>query len=597
MATAVLDERQAALFARERELIEALRGTIDGLEAAPADIDALVRAGQDLTSIFLLVVVGEFNAGKSALINALAGERVMPEGATPTTAAVTLLRHGDAEVETRHDDVVERRAPAAFLRHIAIVDTPGTNAVIRRHEEITRDFVPRADLVLFVTSSDRPFTESERSFLELIRDWGKKVVIVVNKIDLLSEPDLADVLAFVERHATALLGSRPEIFPLASRPAFAARQAGDPAEQARLLAASRFAPFERYVVETLDETSRLQLKLLNPLGVAEQISRRYLAIADERLGLLRDDMRAIDSIERQVAAHADDMRREADIRLTEIDQIIWDVQKRGDHFFDSTFRLANIVDLVKSERIRAAFEREVIADAATRLDERVQALIDWMVDQELRLWQAVMEALNRRRQALPRAEVLGDVGRAFDVSRRELLQSVARAARDVVDDYDRTAEAAKLADDMRSAVAQTALAGAGALSLGTAVVVLIGTTAADVTGVLAALTIGGLGLFIIPARKRMAQRHFHERLAALRTQLHDSLSRQFEAELARAQANLRDAVAPYTRFVRAEHEQVTRLRGELIDQRAEMTTLRVDVEQLGTAGQKPAPEPDGRARL
>jgi hypothetical protein len=151
---------------------------------------------------------------------------------------------------------------------------------------------------------------------------------------------------------------------------------------------------------------------------------------------------------------------------------------------------------------------------------------------------------------------------------------------------------------MRAAVAQTALAGAGALSLGTAIAVLVGTTAADVTGVLAALTIGGLGLFIIPARKRMAQRQFHDRLAALRERLSESLSRQFEAELARAQANLRDAIAPYTRFVRAEHEQVSRLRDDLTSQQAAMAALRDEVERLSAVNLAPAAvRDDGRSRL
>ena len=61
-----------------------------------------------------------------------------------------------------------------LLRDIHIVDTPGTNAIIREHERITAEFVPRSDLVLFVTSADRPFTETERAFLEQIRGWGKK---------------------------------------------------------------------------------------------------------------------------------------------------------------------------------------------------------------------------------------------------------------------------------------------------------------------------------------------------------------------------------------------------------------------------------------
>ena len=55
-------------------------------------------------------------------------------------------------------------APFALLV-TSVVDTPGTNAIIREHEALTSEFVPRSDLVLFVTSADRPFTETEREFM------------------------------------------------------------------------------------------------------------------------------------------------------------------------------------------------------------------------------------------------------------------------------------------------------------------------------------------------------------------------------------------------------------------------------------------------
>lgn len=44
---------------------------------------------------------------------------------------------------------------------INLVDTPGTNVILKRQQRLTEEFVPRADLVLFVLSADRPFTESE----------------------------------------------------------------------------------------------------------------------------------------------------------------------------------------------------------------------------------------------------------------------------------------------------------------------------------------------------------------------------------------------------------------------------------------------------
>src|SRR5918911_4988660 len=187
----ILSEREQELRAREQELLERLARAFDrfGTDVAPEDLQRFREVRDQLSGLFLLVVAGEFNSGKSSFINALLEERVLPEGVTPTTDRINLLRHGPAVSEQlREAYLLERTHPAELLRELSVVDTPGTNAVIRRHEELTRDFIPRADLVLFVTSADRPFSESERAFLERIREWGKKIVLVVNKIDILATP-------------------------------------------------------------------------------------------------------------------------------------------------------------------------------------------------------------------------------------------------------------------------------------------------------------------------------------------------------------------------------------------------------------------------
>ncbi len=136
-------------------------------------------------------------------------------------------------------------APAELLREVQIVDTPGTNAIIREHEQITTNFVPRADLVLFVTSADRPFTETERAFLETIRGWGKKIVVVVNKVDIFERPEeLDEVLTFVRSASQQLLGTSPEVFAVSARLALRAKQ-GSPS----VWTASRFEPLERYIAD------------------------------------------------------------------------------------------------------------------------------------------------------------------------------------------------------------------------------------------------------------------------------------------------------------------------------------------------------------
>src|SRR5262245_25480650 len=170
----ILSPAEEEVLREERRILNELRASLLRFGASDENLAPLERSIEQLDELSLLVVVGEFNSGKSAFINALAGQKVMEEGVTPTTAQVTLLTYGtDRSSRNVEPHLVAVTAPAELFREIHIVDTPGTNAVIREHERLTSGFVPRADLVLFVTSADRPFTETERLFMEHIRDWGK----------------------------------------------------------------------------------------------------------------------------------------------------------------------------------------------------------------------------------------------------------------------------------------------------------------------------------------------------------------------------------------------------------------------------------------
>ena len=237
----ILNRKQSQLLKDEKAALERLQLALAGFEVTLEDQKTLQKSIQQLDELFLLVVVGEFNSGKSAFINALLGERFLEEGVTPTTAQICILHHDEsASREVAEDGVLTMGYPAAFLREINIVDTPGTNAIIRRHEQLTQEFVPRSDLVIFITSADRPFTESERAFMERIREWGKKVVILLNKTDLLEEDDIIRVTEFIRQNALALLGFTPEIFPVSARLALKAKQVDTPGERDALWAASSF---------------------------------------------------------------------------------------------------------------------------------------------------------------------------------------------------------------------------------------------------------------------------------------------------------------------------------------------------------------------
>jgi small GTP-binding protein len=575
----VLSQKEQDLRAREQELLARLATALErfGSDVSAEDLRRFEEAREQLNGLFLLVIAGEFNSGKSSFINALLGDRVLPEGVTPTTDRINILRHGSAVSEQlREAYLLERTHPAEVLREINIVDTPGTNAIIRRHEELTRDFIPRSDLVLFVTSADRPFTESERGFLEQIREWGKKIVFIVNKIDILGEAgERRQVIQYVSDNAAALLGETPQIFPVSARAALEARAGGS--ENTVQWDQSGFGPVDDYLLNTLDQEERVRLKLLNPINVGLRLASKYKEAAFERLKLLAQDVEALRNIDQQLAIFHQEMLRDFEPRLGRLDVLLSDMERRGSRFFEETIRIGRIKSLMDSEGVKRAFEREVVADTPREIETEVGRVIDWIVERNHKLWQDISGYIDRRQLSKHREGMIGEVGANFGYNRQALLDSIGRVSREVVGSYNREAESRSIANDIQGAFASTALAEAGAIGLGTIVVTVVTGAAADVTGILLAAALAVGGFYILPRKRRQAQRDFQRRIAQLRTQLGDALTRQVHLELEQSTVRVNEAIAPYRRFVQSQQQQLNEARGELVATEDALLRLRAEV--------------------
>jgi small GTP-binding protein len=574
MLSKLLSPDQDELLKEERRILGSLRLSLSKFDATPEHQLALEKSIEQLDELFLLVIVGEFNAGKSALINALLGSRVVEEGVTPTTAQINVLQFGDAtDRQIREPALHFITAAVPLLRDIHIVDTPGTNAIMREHERITGEFVPRSDLVLFVTSADRPFTETERAFLEQIRAWGKKVVVAINKIDILDgDAQVDEVKNFVAASAHRLLGFDPNIFPVSAKLALRAKL-GEPT----VWSVSRFEALERYITSTLDAPGRVQLKLLNPLGVAASLAEKHAAAVRDRLALLQEDFTTLEDVERQLTIYQQDLARDLELRMADIDRILLEMERRGHDFFDETMRIGRVMDLLSRSRVQQGFEQQVVADAPQKIEQKIGELVDWLVDMDLRQWQRVNEHLAERRRQ-HRARIIGEDAARFLYDRARLIDSVGGEAQRVVDSYDRRREAQALADGARNAVAAAAAVSAGALGFGALVVTIATTAAADATGLIMASLMGTLGFFIIPAKRRKAKEELRQKIAALRGRLSSSLRDQFGTEIVKSGDRIREGVAPYSRFVRAEGEKLRAVQTEFDEATAALAALRSRIE-------------------
>lgn len=573
----ILTPQQETLLEDERQLLNDLRVALVRFGATREDQGALDRSIQQLDEFFLLVVVGEFNAGKSAFINALLGFPTLKEGVTPTTTQVNILRFGPSQDNQVLDDTTHIiTAPVDVLREISIVDTPGTNAIIREHEKITANFIPRSDLVLFITSADRPFTESERAFLEMIRNWGKKVVIVINKVDILqNEAELEQIETFIRDNAKNLLGFAPEMFPVSARFALQAKS-GKP----QLWDDSRFGPLERFIHDNLDQSSRLKLKFQNPLGVGKHITERYLEVLTDRLGLLKEDIVLLEDVDNQLHVYQEDMDRDFRFRMSDIENILLEMEQRGQDYFDQTMRLVRVFDLLKKERVQREFEAQVVSDAPQQIERKVNELIDWLVDSDLRQWQAVTDHIADRRRR-HKERIIGNFGvGSFHYDRERLIDGIGSEAKKVVESYDKSHEARQIAQGAQNAVAAAAALEVSAVGLGAVIAAIATTVAADVTGILLASLVAALGLFIIPARRRKAQKETRQKITEMREQLVAALDGHFLAEMKRSIQHIEETISPYTRFVRAEQNKNQEAQTTLEEIHQGLVQLQGKVDQL-----------------
>jgi len=262
---------------------------------------------------------------------------------------------------------------------------------------------------------------------------------------------------------------------------------------------------------------------------------------------------ALDSIEHQLDLYQEDLCREFDFRITDVDGVLRELEERGQQFLDETVRIGRIFDLIRKTCVKEEFESKVVADAPDQIEQKVGEIIDWMVSAELRQWQALDRRLTERR-AHHADRVVGSLG-SFDQDRRQLLDTLGRAAHRTVDSYKPDVEANRLADSVQNSVAGLAVIEVGAIGLGAIVAALATTTLVDVTGILAAGFVVAMGLCVLPARRFRAKTELNKRIGELRSRLTAALKEQFEHESERSLVRIREAVAPYTRFVRAERER------------------------------------------
>jgi len=297
-------EAYQSIRRREHKLIHDLLPILSKIDTLDEERVNQVRDAMFHTDHpYLMVLVGPFNAGKSSLVNAMMGSTdLLKIGATPTTDSIQILRWGEeAERMESGGEVDTVFYPSPLLKKVSLVDTPGLESVFKSHEQTTRKFLHRADVVLLIMMATQAMTANNLETIQMFKEYGKKVIIVVNQCDLLSETERQEIEDFVRSESKSKLGVQPEIWMLSAKQGLAAYQSDGSRDEAAW-EASGMPAIESYINKQLGDADRLRQKLQTPLQIVQNIHGKALDAVKQNQSALDHYQSINENIDQQLVA-------------------------------------------------------------------------------------------------------------------------------------------------------------------------------------------------------------------------------------------------------------------------------------------------------
>jgi ribosome biogenesis GTPase A len=483
-----------------------------------ADIEAseILRARlTNLQAAALLVVVGEVKAGKSSFINALLREDVCEVAPGPCTAGIQELIYGPQwRVDVLGESWQRVWLPKDVLREISIVDTPGTNSVVKNHQTITENYIPQSDLVVFVFSAVNPHTKSAWEMLTLIKkDWHRKIVFVLQQSDRATQRELNTNLEHVRQYARERQVDDPAIFILSAK------------REMEGIPENAFAEFRSFLQNTIACGEAWRIKVEGSYQTIRSVMTRLLAhLRAEKIAL--DDERSFyQGLLCQVDAREDKAKGLKTLIIDKLAATYSALARHSEDEFAKGLRVGKLV------RRAIPFLRDKDTDAwlhdlkggfeqsARREIKAEAAQVSMDLFNEMRTMMEDLTQSIARRQERIRADV--SFPKATDqLGTLQKLQAKLDGVR--IDENILRGKAAETTDVRKLAVAGSLLAVLGVLVAGFSPVLWM-----DITGGIFL----GTGIFLIAVglfwRRNTVMKDFQQRLGDSQQQFRDRLDAEF----------------------------------------------------------------------
>lgn len=505
---------------------------------------------------FLFVIVGEVKVGKSSFVNALlqADREICKVAPDPCTDTIQQIVYGEEEKTIAINDYLRKiTIPADILRHIAIVDTPGTNTIITQHTEITERFIPLSDLIIFVFEAKNPYRQSAWQFFDFIsKEWRKKVIFVLQQADLMEADDLVVNINGVTAYAQQRGIEQPKLFCVSAKK----EQRGNTAE-------SGFAEMRQYIHDNVTGGNVVRLKIQSLLTTSDHITdtiKQGLQLRQEQMKAdttFRDRIKILlDSAEAKAGKQVEALDEQL---INEYDRITDGIQREfaeGLGFFNllkkSVLSIFDSSEGMKewSGRIVGRIESELRPSLENKIREGLSSLADSIqhmatsIDNEILKSKAGIKSNN---------QVFTDIAN----KRQEKFEQLHRNFNDWASNANNFV-ASDLLHQSSSLLPQVQAGGALAVIGGVLAAITHGTFL-DVTGGIISmlgLTIAGIAAAF---SKNKIVRQFNDEIAKGRQKLDDQLEDKLKAYVAEIKTKIDNNFFEFDTFLAEEQRQLDSL--------------------------------------
>ncbi|XVE73144.1 hypothetical protein DITRI_Ditri11bG0093900 [Diplodiscus trichospermus] len=600
-----LQDREKQLIEKERSVLTEAINIFQKAAPLMEEISLLIDAVAQIDEPFLLAIVGEFNSGKSTVINALLGERYLKEGVIPTTNEITFLRYSELDgkdlqrCERHPDGQLICYLPAPILKEMNIVDTPGTNVILQRQQRLTEEFVPRADLLFFVISADRPLTESEVAFLRYTQQWKKKVVFVLNKADLYQNPqELEEAISFIKENTQKLLNTEDVIlYPVAARSVLEEKlsAASGVGKEYRDLSVSdsnwrthSFYKLESFLYTFLDGTTstgmeRMKLKLGTPIAIAERILSSCESLILKDCQSAEQDLTSANEIVDSVKEYVIKMENESISWRRRILSMIDTTKSRILEIIESTIQLSNL-DIVASYVLKGGSSASLPATLRVQNDILGPALADaqnllgdyvtWLQSNNAREGGFYKESFEKRWPSLAYTD------KQYRLETYELLRKLDRLSMRVIDKFSASVASNLFERKVREMFLET-FGGLGAAGLSASLLTSILPTTLEDLLALGLCSAGGyIAISNFPARRQGMIEKVKKVADSLGQEIEDAMQKDLRETTENLEKFVRIIGEPYQDAAQSKLNKLLEIKHELSKVRETLQTLQVEIQNL-----------------